>query len=425
MSLIELHKITKRFERPPLAPIEVLSDISLTVRSEEILAILGPSGSGKSTLLRIMAGLITPSSGEVLSAGRRLDGINNGVAMVFQTFAIFPWLTVLENVELGLINSSLTAEERRKRALEMIDMIGLDGFEGAYPKELSGGMRQRVGFARALAVHPEILLMDEPFSGLDVLTAENLRRDLLDLWREKRIPTKAIVVVTHNIEEAVYLSDRIVILQRNPGRVVADITNHAAGLDKRDPRFVSMVDSVYGVLTTREAKAESVASARRYVPMAPVGAMTGLVELLRDLGSRADLPNVAHELLLEYDDLLPLVEAAEILGFAQVGRGDVELTRVGEEFADANVLERKEIFKRQALSNVPQFQAIIKVLKSKRDRRMPKEFFVELMEQHVSPAEAEHRVDTLIDWGRYAEILYYDEDSGLIYLEDSEDRNRS
>lgn len=416
--LIELKRIYHEFERPGLPSIKVLEDINLRVQKDELVAILGPSGSGKSTILRIMAGLIKPSAGEVLCMGRPLKGINRRVAMVFQTFAVFPWLTVLENVELGLINTDMSREERRERALEMIDMIGLDGFESAYPKELSGGMRQRVGFARALAVSPEILLMDEAFSGLDVLTAENLRRDLLDLWQSGHMPTRAIVVVTHNIEEAAFLATKIVVLARDPGRIVAEISNPAAGKDKRDAQFRSMVDSIYGILTNRDIPMAGARKARREIPVAPVGAMTGLIELLRDLGSRADLPQLAHDLLLEYDDLLPLVEAAEILGFAQVGDGDVVLTQVGERFADADLLERKEIFKNQALANVTEFQRMIKVLESKKDRRMPKEFFVGLMEQHLSPKEALHRVDTLVDWGRYAEILYYDEDTGLIYLED-------
>lgn len=421
--LIELRHVEKRFGHGT-SELKVLEDINLAVNRDEIVAILGPSGSGKSTLLRIMAGLIEPSSGEVLCMGKPLKGPNPKVAMVFQTFAIFPWLTVLENVELGLLRSGLDEEERRQRALEMIDMIGLDGFESAYPKEISGGMRQRVGFARALAVNPEILLMDEAFSGLDVLTAENLRRDLLDLWEEHRIPTKAIVVVTHNIEEAAFLASRIVLLSRDPGRVIAEIPNTVSGMDRHDPRFLSMVDSIYSILTRKEMKPKIAAVERREIPMAPVGAMTGFIELLRDLGSKADLPEVARDLLLEYDDLLPLVEAAEMLGFARVEGGDVELTEVGERFADADVLERKEIFRAQALSAVPELKRMIRVLESKRNRRMPKDFFVEILEKHLTPAEALHRVETLIDWGRYAEVLYYDEDTGQVFLEDTANSDR-
>lgn len=421
--LIELRHVEKKFGHGT-SELKVLEDINLVVNRDEIVAILGPSGSGKSTLLRIMAGLIEPSAGEVLCMGKLLKGPNPKVAMVFQTFAIFPWLTVLENVELGLLRSGLDEEERRQRALEMIDMIGLDGFESAYPKEISGGMRQRVGFARALAVNPEILLMDEAFSGLDVLTAENLRRDLLDLWEEHRIPTKAIVVVTHNIEEAAFLASRIVLLSRDPGRVIAEIPNTVSGMDRQDPRFLSMVDSIYSILTRKEMKPKIAAVERREIPMAPVGAMTGFIELLRDLGSKADLPEVARDLLLEYDDLLPLVEAAEMLGLARVEGGDVELTEVGERFADADVLERKEIFRAQALSAVPELKRMIRVLESKRNRRMPKDFFVEILEKHLTPAEALHRVETLIDWGRYAEILYYDEDTGQVFLEDAMDSNR-
>ena len=416
--LLELRNVSKWFDRPPMEPVRVLTDINLTVSADEFVAILGPSGSGKSTLLRIMAGLTPPSQGEVLSAGRPLKGVNRRVAMVFQSFALFPWLTVLENVELGLLRSDLSPEERRDIALGMIDMIGLDGFEGAYPREISGGMRQRVGFARALAVSPEILLLDEAFSGLDVLTAENLRRDLLDLWQERRIPTRAVVVVTHNIEEAAFLASRVIVLSKDPGRVVAEMANPSQGKDKRDPVFASLVDSIYAVLTKKETRPEAAAPARRELPVAAVGAMTGLIELLRDLGSKADLPELAHNLLLPYDELAPLAEAAELLGFAKVGGGDVVLTDTGEEFADADVLVRKDIFKRQALRNVPEFTRILRVLESKANRSMPKEFFVELMGQHLSRSEAEHKVDTLIEWGRYAEALYYDEDTGLLSLED-------
>jgi len=275
-----------------------------------------------------------------------------------------------------------------------------------------------VGCARALAVSPEILLMDEAFSGLDVLTAENLRRDLLDLWREKRIPTKAIVVVTHNIEEAVFLASRIVLLARSPGRIIAEVPNTVMGSDRRDPRFLDMVDFIYSALTKKDVRPPVTPGEPRGIPAVAVGAMTGLIELLRDLGSRADLSEVSHQLLLEYDDLLPLVEAAEILGFATVGGGDVVLTPVGEKFADAGVLERKEIFRAQILANVPEFRRIIRVLESKRNRKMPKDFFVEVMGKHMLPAEAQYRIDTLIDWGRYAEVLNYDEDDGQVFLED-------
>jgi NitT/TauT family transport system ATP-binding protein len=214
--LITLEGVSKVYQQPNGQKISILEPINLELRSGEIVALLGPSGSGKSTLMRIIAGLIPPSNGQVLYHNRPLVGLNPGVAIVFQNFALYPWLTVLENVELGLKAKGELPEPRLQKALRMIDIIGLDGFENAYPKELSGGMRQRVGFARALAVEPELLCMDEPFSALDVLTAENLRFELLDLWLEKKIPTKAVLIVTHGIEEAVILADRIVVLGRLP-----------------------------------------------------------------------------------------------------------------------------------------------------------------------------------------------------------------
>ena len=273
----------------------VLHDVSLSIREGEIIAILGPSGSGKSTLLRILAGLTEASEGTVRFRGEAQTGPNPHVAIVFQTFALFPWLTVYQNVEVGLLNSDVPEMQRRRRILEAIDVIGLDGFEDAYPKELSGGMRQRVGFARALVVQPEILFMDEPFSALDVLTGENLKKELLSLWRSRKIPTKAIVMVTHNIEEAVTMGDRLVVMGANPGVVRVDMPGlPIEERGKEHAEHVRLVDYLYGVMTN---PGEEVArlprrSARRArrrdgrhapiksLPHVPVGQVTGLVERL-------------------------------------------------------------------------------------------------------------------------------------------------
>src|SRR6202167_301321 len=221
--LLRAAAVCKTYRTPDHIGRLVLDHLDFTLREGEIVAILGKSGSGKSTFLRILAGLIPASDGSVEYRGRPVFEPARGVAMVFQSFALFPWLTVLGNVELGLEAQGITAAERRRRAVDAIDLIGLDGFENAYPKELSGGMRQRVGFARALVVNPTLLLMDEPFSALDVLTAETLRTDLLDLWNEPPLPIKSILIVTHNIEEAVFMCDRILVLSSNPGRVIAEI----------------------------------------------------------------------------------------------------------------------------------------------------------------------------------------------------------
>lgn len=417
MELLRLENVSVSFKFPE-GEITVLDNITFTVNENDFLALLGPSGSGKSTILRAIAGLIKPKQGKVYFKGEELKGINPGVAMVFQNFALFPWLTVFENVELGLKTLGLSPEERKKKVLGAIDLIGLDGFENAYPKELSGGMRQRVGFARALVMDPDILLLDEPFSALDVLTAENLRNDLIDLWIEKRIPTKAIILVTHSIEEAVYMADRIILLSKDPGRVIKEITiDLPHWRDKKSYEFVEIVDDIYGVLTGKPLEKISWKDRRHFnIPQASVGSITGLVELVNDLEGKADIYKLGEELLMDVEDLLPIVEACEILGFAEVKEGDLILNEAGKKFADADVLERKEIFKELSIEKVPFLKQIVKVLQSKSNHKVPRPFFLDLLKQHFAPKEAERQLDVLIDWGRYAELFEYDDDRDELYL---------
>lgn len=427
--LMELNRVSKRYDSPGEQKVTVLQDIDLNISEGEFVAILGPSGSGKSTLLRIIAGLIKATSGTVSYLGRQVIDTNPGVSMVFQSFALFPWLTVLENVELGLRYHKLTSAEKRTRALNAIDMVGLDGFEGAYPKELSGGMRQRVGIGRALVMEPDILLMDEPFSALDVLTAENLRRDLLELWLEKKIPTKSIIMVTHGIEEAVYMADRAVVLSRDPATVIADIKIPLPHWrERKEEAFTKLVDRIYSILTrTREAsealQPASANSSKKYIliPQVPSGALTGFIELLDDLEIKSDLYKLADELMFELDDFLPIVEAAQLLGMANVSQGDISLTEVGKEFAAATVLERKELFRAQLKTRIPIFERIRWVLDSKRNRTMPREFFFEVIRKNIGTEAAEAQLDTIIDWGRYAELFAYDETARVLFLEDEED----
>ncbi|OPH56437.1 nitrate ABC transporter ATP-binding protein [Paenibacillus ferrarius] len=421
-TLIELQRISKRYDMPNSANVSILEDIHLSIAEGEFVSILGPSGSGKSTLLRIMAGLIPPSHGKVLYNGQEIQGTNPGVGMVFQSFALFPWLTVLENVKLGLENKPLTEAVKMRKALSIIDMVGLDGFEGAYPKELSGGMRQRVGIGRALVMEPDILLMDEPFSALDVLTAENLKRDLLELWTEKKIPTKSIIMVTHSIEEAVYMSDRAIVLSRDPARVIADIfIPMAHWRDKQEGQFTGLVDKIYSILTKREIKQnEHVEEQKKKIEKVqevPAGALTGFIELIDDLGKKVDLYKLADQLSLNLEDFLPIVEAAQMLGFAHIQHGDIELTEIGSHFADASVLNRKDIFKRQVLQHVPMIEKIIWILHSKSNNKMEREFFLEIFEKHFGLEEAGHQLDILIDWGRYAELLAYDEKAKNLFIE--------
>jgi NitT/TauT family transport system ATP-binding protein len=425
-AVVELNSVSKSYRMPGGTDLTVLEDVNLTVREGEFLALLGPSGSGKSTLLRMIAGLVPPSSGHVLLDGRtQPPGVRPGVAMVFQSFALFPWLTVLENVEIGLEARNITLEERRGRAIWVIDMIGLDGFEGAYPKELSGGMRQRVGFARALVVEPDLLLLDEAFSALDVLTAENLRRDLLELWIDKKIPTRAIIDVTHSIEEAVYMADRAAVIRGDPATIVAEVSIRLLHWrDKQDPAFLRQVDELYRILTHRggdEAEeADETAVGQEEVPPVPAGALTGLIELLEEREGAVDLYRLGEELALDLEDLLPIVEAAQLLGLAVVSEGDISLTDLGRSFANATVIARKELFRDAALASVPALARIVHVLQQKANHKMPREFFQNVLERRHGREEAVHQLDILIDWGRYAEVLAYDDETRQIFLEEPE-----
>jgi NitT/TauT family transport system ATP-binding protein len=417
--LLDACGITVAYDRPMGGRAVVLDHIDLQVRRDEIVAILGPSGCGKSTLLRILAGLLAPTEGTVLYRNEPLRGLNPGVSMVFQTFALFPWLTVRENVELGLRALNAAPDARRARASGAIDLIGLDGFESAYPKELSGGMRQRVGFARALVVEPDILLMDEAFSALDVLTAENLRTDLLELWLERKIPTRAMVVVTHNIEEAVSLADRIVVLSTNPARITSQIRPELPHWrDRNSPKFQAIVDQIYSVITgDRERRLAHAKPLIPRLPAAPVGLIIGLIERVQEEGGRADLPKLSAELQFELDDLFPAVDAAELLGFATSAAGDVELTPEGRALAEANVQEKKERFRQALLSHVVPIQEIVRALTAQAEHRMSAEFFLDILERHFSPEESRRQLTTIIGWGRYAEAFAYDEATGQLYLE--------
>jgi len=404
----------------------VLDHVDFTLRDGEIVAILGKSGSGKSTFLRILAGLVPPSEGAVEYRGLDVSKPARGIAMVFQSYALFPWLTVLGNVELGLEALGVSAAERRRRAVSAIDVIGLDGFENAYPKELSGGMRQRVGFARALVVDPDVLLLDEPFSSLDVLTAETLRSDLLDLWDDRRIPTKGIVIVSHNIEEAVEIADRILIFSSDPGRIRAQIPIALPRPRAYDnPGFRQIVDQVYTLLTTepgrdgrRGAKPEPIGIGHR-LPDASVQQLSGLIDTLTDAPyhGRADLPHLADEENLVMDELFPLIETLQLLGFANVSGGDIELTPLGRAYADADMLARKQIFAEGLLKHVPLATHIRRVLDERPGHRAPATRFLRELEDHLSEEEAERVLDTLINWGRHAEIFAYDYDTEVLSLE--------
>lgn len=420
--LIEVNKIYKNFGIKGHENAPILEDINLEVKEGEFLAILGPSGSGKSTLLRIIAGLIPASKGTVTYLGNAIQGVNPGVAMVFQSFALFPWLTVLENVMLGLEGKKLSKTEKYDKALKVIDIVGLDGFENAYPKELSGGMRQRVGIGRALVSDPDVLLMDEPFSALDVLTAENLRRDLLELWLDKKIPTKSIILVTHGIEEAVYMADRAIILSAGPARVIEDIAiDIPRWRDKKASDFTALVDRIYSLMTKKEIRRSEPATYQpkkiTVLPHVSAGAITGFLELLEDLNEITDLYKLADRLVMDIEDFFPIVELASLLGFAKVVEGDIELTPEGIQFARATVLERKELFKDQLLRNVPFITQMINVMQSKSNKHMNIEFFEDLIARTFGDEVAKTQIQLIVSWGRYAELFGYDKVTELVYLE--------
>ncbi|BBS35930.1 AAA-associated domain-containing protein [Enterobacter sp. LM3] len=405
--------------------IQILDNVNLTLSEGEIVGLLGRSGSGKSTLLRIISGLITPTSGAVNYKGTPLSGPAEGIAMVFQTFALFPWLTVLQNVEAGLEALGVAASTRRTRALAAIDLIGLDGFENAYPRELSGGMRQRVGFARALVVDPTLLLMDEPFSALDVLTAETLRTDLLDLWNDGKMPIKSILIVTHNIEEAVFMCDRILVLSSNPGRVVAEIkVPFSHPRDRLDPDFRQLVDDVYARMTARPVSehVRKTLKAGTRLPQVSINLIAGLIETLAaaPYEGRADMPDIAHSLHLEVDDLFPIAEVLQLMGFADIREGDIFLTPAAIAFAQADTQPRKVMFAEHLLRFIPLAALIKNVLDERVDHRAPRVRFEQELEDTLSDSAAKETLDTVIHWGRYAEIFSYNDQTALFSLEDVE-----
>lgn len=424
--LLEVRGVRQAYHKDSAADLVVLDDVDLQLRPGEIVGLLGRSGSGKSTLLRIIAGLLTPTQGQVIWRGRPLRGPAPGVAMVFQSFALFPWLTVQENVELGLEAQGIARAERQQRAEAAIDLIGLGGYESAYPKELSGGMRQRVGLARALVVHPDLLLMDEPFSALDVLTAETLRTDLIDLWSEGKLPVKSVLMVTHNIEEAVLMCDRILVFSSNPGRVASELrVRFPHPRNRLDPAFRKLVDDIYALMTRRapalRAAALAPAEALRIHPVS-TNLLAGLLETLAapPYSGRADLPALAAALQLELDDLLPMGDALQLLGMGVLEEGDLRITERGRAFVDADTDARKQIFAAALRAHVPLAAQIRRVLDERPAHRAAAVRFRDELEDTMSPDYAEETLRAVISWGRYAELYSYDEDADQFFLPEEE-----
>src|SRR5579871_464527 len=436
--IIEARKLEKFYAQADGTRIQVVSPIDIAIYPGQIIALLGPSGCGKSTLLRMLTGFSPASGGAVYWHGQRVQGDAPNVSIVFQSFALFPWLTVLENVEAPLQARGVAPDERRERSLRMLDTVGLDGFESAFPKELSGGMRQRVGFARALVVEPEVLFMDEPFSALDVLTAENLRSELLELWANKTMPTKAVFIVTHNIEEAVLLADRIIVLGRNPGHIRTDFrVEIPQPRDRKAAAFTALVDYIYKVLTKpEEAPAEVPDQTGRPVrdqrqmkyqmlPHARPGGIAGLLELLLDKGGKDDIYRLADDLAFEIDDLFPIVEAAQLLRFLHVEEGDAAMTPAGHEYAESEILRQKELFRKAAVEHVLLLRQITRALESKSDHTVPEDFFLDMLDEQFSEEESLRQLETAVNWGRYAELFDFDASRRRFVLPEAQEEEGS
>jgi len=402
-----------------------VQDVNLTVVEGEFVALLGPSGCGKSTLLRIITGLQKPSEGSVLYRDQPLKGVNPHATIVFQSFALFPWLSVFENVDLALKARDIPSNVRTPRVLDLIDRVGLDGFETAYPRELSGGMRQKVGFARAMAVEPELLCLDEPFSALDVLSAESLRGELMELWTGGSIPTKAILMVSHNIEEAVFMADRIVVMDKEPGRIIAEVkVEFPHPRQRKSDEFQRVVDEVYGMLAGQtQSEAIELGTApgeqghTRSLPKIAISDLAGLLEHLSELpANRQDIYRLPEELKVDPSHILSLAETAEILGFAYVEKGDINLTSLGETFAEASIQARKEIFATR-IRRLPLVRWLTTMLTHSENHALDWDVIHTALELEFPTDEAEKQLDTLINWGRYAELISYNDDKALVYLE--------
>jgi len=432
--LLTIDSISKWYGDPSKAL--VLDKISLTVKENDFITILGKSGCGKSTFLRILAGLIEPSEGKILYEGKKYTSTHPRFAMVFQSHALLPWLNVLENVELGLEALGLNEHERRRRSLEAIDLIGLDGYESAYPKELSGGMRQRVGFARALVVNPDILLLDEPFSALDILTAENIRNDLMELWIEKRIHTKAIIMVSHSVTEAVDLATRLVILSHDPGRIIKEINVPMRyPRDETNHNFQNIVDRTYTALLStaeaaapkKEGKTKITAGIDYKLPEISIHKLQGLMDTLMEppYHGKADIFALAESQNLSANESLELFEALELLGFAKIAEGDIELTDSGKALCKGDILERKKVFSYHLMRHIKLARHIYHVLQDLPKKRAPKEKFVKELRRSMSTEEALRTLSVIINWGRYAEIFAYNTQTEMLSLENPQEETIS
>ncbi len=419
--ICELKGVQKFFDRGGGNLLRVLEDVSLDIRPNEVLCLIGPSGCGKSTILRIFAGLIEASKGEVRYHGRRLEGLNPGVSIVFQGFALYPWMTVEENVRTVLRAKGIAEDEVRSRADRAITLVGLEGFEEAYPRELSGGMKQRVGMARALSVDPEILFMDEPFSQVDALTAEGLRAEILDIWVDAERNPSSILMVSHDIKEVAYMADRIVVLSANPGRVRTIVENPLPRpRDTRSAEFLRLVDQLHDIITSTELPDVEITAPEpsllsdmaEPLPSAQSGDILGLLEFLETQGGTCDLFQVVSHTHVPFELVLASTKSAEMLEFVDTPKRSVIFTALGQRFVRAGMEERKQIWKEQLL-NLKLFRVVSDLLEM-REGQLSREELISELHHRLPMEDPERTFETLVAWGRFGELFAYREERGVL-----------
>jgi NitT/TauT family transport system ATP-binding protein len=420
--LCELRSVSHQFNMPHGQILHVFSDISFSVRQSEVLALLGPSGCGKSTILRILAGLIKPTQGEVFYRGQPLEGLNPGLAMVFQSFALFPWMTITENIAAVLRAKGLSSEAVEKEVEDVIRIVGLEGFEDAYPRELSGGMKQRVGIARALSINPEILFMDEPFSQVDALTAESLRAEVTDIWARKDHNLKSILMVSHDIKEVVNMADRIVVLGTKPGRVRTILENPLSRpRDYRSLEFAQLVDKLHEIISGVEMPDLPITVpvpetlSIQPLPDAHTGEITGLLEYLDARGGRDELFRIVADTNRPFGRIIQVVKAAEMMNFVDTPKRAVVLEPRGVEFVRAEAERRKDIWQEE-LMKIMLFRRVRERLERDKEKQLDREEILELFVVHMPQEDYEALFDTFVNWGRYGGLFTYDEDEARLSL---------
>ena len=423
-TILELRGVQKSFSRGAGKPLRVLEDINLDIRTNEVVCLIGPSGCGKSTIMRILAGLIKPTKGQVIYRGHRQDDLNNNVAIVFQSFALFPWMTVEENVENVLRAKKLQPKEIKERTNNAIQIVGLEGFEEAYPRELSGGMKQRVGLARALSVNPEILFMDEPFSQVDALTAEGLRAEILDIWDDRKRNPSSILMVSHDIKEVAFMADRIVVLSANPGRIRVIVENTLPRpRDTRSQDFLRFMDRIHDIITSAELPDIQVSTMESSVeldtveplPRAQYADMLGLLEFLDSHGRTCDLFQVVAHTNVSFEKVLTAVKGLEMLELVETPKRSVELTLLGQKFVQSGMDERKKIWRKQLLE-LKLFRVVQELLEL-REGELSREELIQEIAGRLPMEDPEYTFKVIVAWGRFGELFTYRKDRDMLTLE--------